>query len=149
MYRVSGGVLQVLLVHPGGPYWRKKDEGAWTIPKGAIAGDEAALDAAVREFEEETGVRPEGPFIPLAPIRQKGGKTVRAWAFGGDCDPQSLRSNAFEMEWPPGSGEMREFPEVDRAGFFGVDEAMKKINPAQAALIEELAAKLGSSIDRP
>jgi predicted NUDIX family NTP pyrophosphohydrolase len=142
MYRVKDGALQILLVHPGGPHWQKKDEGAWTIPKGELGTEEDALEAARREFEEETGLRPEGPFIPLTPVRQKGGKTVRAWAFAGDCDPASLRSNTFEMEWPPRSGEMREFPEIDRARFFGLDEAMKKMNPAQVALLEELASKL-------
>lgn len=144
MHRVQDGALQVLLVHPGGPYWRKKDEGAWTIPKGEIDAGEDALDAALREFEEETGLRPEGPFIPLTPVRQKGGKTIRAWAFAGDCDPERLRSNTFQMEWPPGSGEMREFPEIDRARFFGVDEATRKMNPAQVALLEDLASKLKS-----
>lgn len=148
MYRVSDGELQVLLVHPGGPYWRNKDEGAWTIPKGEIDGGEDALDAALREFEEETGVRPEGPFIPLTPVKQKGGKTVHAWAFRGDCDPQRLRSNTFEMEWPPGSGERREFPEIDRAAFFGVEVARKKLNAAQVPLVEELMSKVGSSITR-
>lgn len=148
MYRVRDGAVQVLLVHPGGPYWGKKDEGAWTIPKGEIDEDEAALDAALREFEEETGVRPGGPFIPLTPVKQKGGKMVRAWAFRGDCDPGRLRSNTFELEWPPGSGEMREFPEIDRAGFFVVEAARKKINPAQVALVDELVSKLGGSMGR-
>ncbi|NIR43874.1 MAG: NUDIX domain-containing protein [Gemmatimonadetes bacterium] len=142
MYRIREGALEVLLVHPGGPFWRSKDKGAWTIPKGEIGSDEDALAAARREFEEETGLRAKGPFIPLTPVRQKGGKTVRAWAFAGDCDPQRLRSNVFELEWPPGSGQAREFPETDRAGFFGLDETLEKMNPAQVPLVEELAARL-------
>jgi predicted NUDIX family NTP pyrophosphohydrolase len=143
MYRMKRGALQVLLVHPGGPYWRKKDEGAWTIPKGEIDDDEDALDAARREFEEETGLRPEGPFIALTPVKQKGGKVVHAWAFAGDCDPGRLRSNTFELEWPPRSGRRREFPEVDRAEFFEVDEARTKMNPAQVALVEQLVRTVG------
>lgn len=138
MYRFRDGTLQVLLAHPGGPYWVSRDEGAWTIPKGLIEGDEDPLDAAKREFEEETGIRPEGPFRPLTPIRQKGGKRVHAWAFEGDCYPSEIRSDSFEMEWPPGSGERREFPEVDRAEFFTVEEVRKKMNPAQVPLVEEL-----------
>jgi predicted NUDIX family NTP pyrophosphohydrolase len=143
MYRMKRGALQVLLVHPGGPYWRKKDEGAWTIPKGEIDDDEDALDAARREFEEERGLRPEGPFIALTPVKQKGGKVVHAWAFAGDCDPGRLRSNTFELEWPPRSGRRREFPEVDRAEFFEVDEARTKMNPAQVALVEQLVRTVG------
>lgn len=142
MYRERDGALEVLLVHPGGPYWRKKDEGAWSIPKGELDPQEDALDAARREFEEETGLRPDGPFLPLTPIRQKGGKTVHAWAFAGDCDPESLRSGTFELEWPPGSGQTREFPEVDRAGFFKIDEAKRKMNPGQMPLLEELESAL-------
>ncbi|NIM49939.1 MAG: NUDIX domain-containing protein [Gemmatimonadales bacterium] len=143
MYRVREGTLQILLAHPGGPFWQDKDEGAWTIPKGQIPADEDAQTAALREFEEETGIRADGPFIDLTPIRQRGGKTVHAWAFEGDCDPAAIESNTFQVEWPPHSGKMREFPEIDRAQFFGVADAKKKINPAQISLIEELQRRLG------
>jgi predicted NUDIX family NTP pyrophosphohydrolase len=139
MYRVREDVLEVLLVHPGGPFWRNKDEGAWSIPKGEFGDEESALDAALREFEEETGLRPEGPFMALTPVKQKSGKVVHAWAFEGDCDPGRIRSNTFAMEWPRGSGRLQEFPEIDRAAFFSLDEARAKINPGQARLIDELA----------
>lgn len=144
MYRVQEGVVQVLLVHPGGPFFRHKDEGAWSIPKGEPRGDENLLLTAQREFAEETGLTPQGPFAPLEPIRQKGGKTVHAWAFQGDCDPRTLRSNTFAMEWPPKSGRQVEFPEVDRGEFFDVDVAKNKIKPGQETLIDELAAMLRS-----
>ena len=110
--------LQVLLAHPGGPYFVSKDDGAWSIPKGEPEPDEDLLLTAQREFEEETGLKPTGPFIPLKPIQQKGGKIVHAWAFKGDCDPATLKSNTFTMEWPPNSGRQMEFPEIDRAEFF-------------------------------
>jgi predicted NUDIX family NTP pyrophosphohydrolase len=139
---MRAGELEVLLVHPGGPFWRDKDLGAWSIPKGEIDEMESPLEAAGREFEEETGVRPEGPFIPLTPVKQKSRKVVHAWAFNGDCAPERIRSNSFAMEWPRGSGKIREFPEVDRAEFFRVEEAKNKINPGQVALIEELTLKL-------
>jgi predicted NUDIX family NTP pyrophosphohydrolase len=138
LYRKKNGVLQVFLIHPGGPYFAKKDAGVWSIPKGEIDEGEDPLAAGQREFEEETGCRPEGNFIPLSPITQKGGKTVLAWAIEGDCDPGTIKSNTFTVEWPPRSGKMREFPEADRAGWFTIEEAKKKINPAQAALVEEL-----------
>lgn len=141
MYRWRDGNLEVLLVHPGGPLWRNKDEGAWSICKGEIAAREEALGTATREFEEETGIRPLGPFLELAPVRQKGGKIVHAWAFAGDCDPAQVKSNTFTMEWPPRSGRQQDFPEIDRAGFFTIAEARSKINPAQAAFLDELAAK--------
>lgn len=144
MYRLLDGELQVLLGHPGGPFWRNRDEGAWSIPKGEILESEDPLEAAKREFREETGIHPDGPFIELSPIRQRGGKTVRAWAFEGDCDPSAIESEAFEMEWPPNSGRMQEFPEIDEARFFELDEAKRKINPAQVALLEELASRLDS-----
>jgi predicted NUDIX family NTP pyrophosphohydrolase len=140
MYRRSRGELEVLLVHPGGPLWAKKDLGAWTIPKGEYAVDEEPLAAAIREFQEETGLIASGPFGALTPIRQRGGKIVDAWAFEGDCDPGALKSNCFSLEWPPGSGRMREFPEVDRAGWFSIDDAKQKILPAQAGFLDELAA---------
>ncbi len=141
MYRRSGGTLEVLLVHPGGPFWMKKDAGAWSIPKGEYEAGEEALAAAAREFQEETGLAARGPYTPLTPIRQQGGKVVEAWAFEGDCDAESLKSTTFSLEWPRGSGRRQEFPEVDRAGWFGLDEARRKILPAQAALLDELASK--------
>jgi predicted NUDIX family NTP pyrophosphohydrolase len=145
MYRLRAGALEVLLVHPGGPFFARKDAGAWSIPKGVIASGEAPLDAARREFEEETGARAEGPFLELTQIRQRSGKIVHAWACAGDCDPAKMRSNHFTLEWPPGSGRMQTFPEIDRAAFFGLDEARRKINPGQAPLLDELAAKLKPS----
>lgn len=144
LYRRRGGALEVLLVHPGGPFWAKRDDGAWTIPKGEIMKDSDvdALATARREFQEETGMVPEGPFVALTPVRQRGGKVVHAWAFAGDCDPTALRSNLFTMEWPPRSGTFAEFPEVDRAAFFGLAEARRKLNPAQVAWLDELARAL-------
>lgn len=138
MYRVRGGHVEVMLVHPGGPFWMKRDVGAWSLPKGEIDSGEDPLQAARREFEEETGVRPQGEFLPLGDIVQKGGKVVRAWGFQGDCDPTSLRSNTFMMEWPPRSGKKQEFPEIDRAEFFTLAEAKNKINPAQVPLLSVL-----------
>lgn len=142
MYRRSRGTLEVLLVHPGGPFWVKKDVGAWSIPKGEYEAGEEALAAAVREFEEETGLLAGGPYTPLTPIRQQGGKVVEAWAFEGDCDAESLKGATFSLEWPPRSGRRQEFPEVDRAGWFGLEEARRKILPAQAALLDELVSKM-------
>lgn len=137
MYRIQDGKLQVLLAHPGGPYFKNKDEGAWTIPKGEIELGEDLFEAAKREFEEETGITPTGPFTALTPIQQKGGKIVHAWAFQGDCDPGAMVSNTFSIEWPPRSGSMMEFPEIDRADFFDVAAAGRKIKAAQMALIHE------------
>jgi predicted NUDIX family NTP pyrophosphohydrolase len=142
MYRLREGRLQVLLVHPGGPFWAKKDAGAWSIPKGEVAEGEDLLSAAQREFHEELGFRAEGVFVALSPIQQKGGKTVHAWAIEGDCDPAAVHSNTFKMEWPPRSGRMAEFPEVDRAEFFDLPTARTKINAGQAALLDELAGQL-------
>lgn len=142
MYRRSGGAVEVLLVHPGGPFWMKKDAGAWSIPKGEYADGEEPLAAATREFHEETGLVAAGPYMPLTPVRQQGGKVVQAWAFEGDCHVESLRSATFSLEWPPRSGRHQEFPEVDRAGWFGLEEAKRKILPGQAALLDELAAKM-------
>lgn len=136
MYR-RRDALEVLLVHPGGPFWRGRDAGAWTLPKGEFT-DEQPLAAARREFVEETGVTPEGPFLALTPVRQKAGKLVHAWAFAGDCDPEKIVSNSFRMEWPPRSGKFAEFPEVDRAGFFTIAAARAKILPAQVPLLDEL-----------
>jgi predicted NUDIX family NTP pyrophosphohydrolase len=139
MYRVRDGEIEVLLAHPGGPFFRNKDEHAWSIPKGEPEPDEDLLVTARREFEEETGIKPAGPFRPLAPIRQKGGKIVHAWAFEGDCDPAAIMSNTFTMEWPPHSGKQAEFPEVDRAEFFNLRKAKEKIKAGQETLIDELA----------
>jgi predicted NUDIX family NTP pyrophosphohydrolase len=138
MYRITHGEIEVLLVHPGGPYWAKKDESAWSIPKGEIGASEDTLEAAKREFAEETGFEAEGPFVELGSVRHKSGKRVTAWAFRGDCDPTRMKSNTFEMEWPPRSGRREEFPEVDRAGFFSLEEARKKINPAEAEFLGRL-----------
>lgn len=138
MYRLHDGKLQVLLAHPGGPFFKNKDDGAWTIPKGEVDSGEDLLETAKREFKEETGVTPNGPFIELSPVTQKGGKIVHAWAFEGDCDPGAIVSNTFTMEWPPKSGRQMEFPEIDRAEFFGVEAAKRKIKAAQGALIEEV-----------
>jgi predicted NUDIX family NTP pyrophosphohydrolase len=140
MFRRVTGRLEVFLVHPGGPFWAKKDEGAWSIPKGELAAGEEPLAAARREFEEETGCLAAGPFTPLTPIRQRGGKVVHAWAVEGDRDPAQLRSSVFSLEWPPKSGKSQQFPEVDRAGWFPVPAALEKINPAQRAFVTELAA---------
>src|ERR1700722_15588854 len=138
LYRLIDGQLQVLLAHPGGPFFQNKDEGAWSIPKGEVEPDEDLLAAAQREFMEEIGFAPEGPFIALTPVKQKGGKIVHAWAFQGDCDPSATVSNTFTMEWPPRSGQQMEFPESDRADFFDVAAAKRKIKAGQEALIEEL-----------
>src|SRR5256885_1193384 len=128
MYRRRDGLLEFLLVHPGGPFWKNKDAGAWTIPKGLANPDEDLLAAAKREFEEETGFKPFGEFLALAPIKQKSGKLVYAWAVEGDIDPAKIRSNTFEMEWPPKSGKRAAFPEVDRAEFFDIPSARAKMN---------------------
>jgi predicted NUDIX family NTP pyrophosphohydrolase len=138
MFRRREGKLEVLLAHPGGPYWRGKDDGAWTIPKGEVGPGEELLAAAKREFEEETGVKPVGEFIPLTAVKQKAGKTVHAWAFEGDCDPAALVSNSYKVEWPPKSGAWVSFPEIDRAAFFEPGAARVKINAAQAGFIVEL-----------
>ena len=136
--------LQFFLVHPGGPFWKNKDEGAWSIPKGEFDTAEAPLEAAIREFKEETNQLVEGNFIALSPVKQKSGKIIYAFAVEGDIDPAHLKSNLFEMEWPPRSGKMQEFPEVDRGEWFDYDPARTKINPAQAALVEELYNLLNS-----
>lgn len=138
MFCHRAGGLEILLAHMGGPYWEQKDAGAWTIPKGEYTDDEPPLDAARREFTEETGLSSLGPFIPLTPIRQHNGKVVSAWAFEGDCDPATIHSNTFSMEWPPHSGKMAEFPEIDRAAWFTLNEARQKILHGQAALLDEL-----------
>ena len=139
LFRRRTGSLEVLLVHPGGPLWARKDEGAWSIPKGEIGQDEDVLAAARREVAEETGAHPSGPFIALAPVRQTGGKIVHVWAVESDVDPESLTSNLFEMEWPPRSGKIRSFPEVDRAAWFDLETAARKILSSQAIVLKHLA----------
>ena len=146
MFRMGGEGLEVLLVHPGGPYFQKKDESAWTIPKGEAGDGENLLTRASVEFEEELGFVPLGERIELGSVRQKGGKTVHAWAFAGDLPGGfELRSNLFEIEWPPRSGKRAQFPEVDRAAFFPVAEARLKINPAQNAFLDRLCEAVKSS----
>ena len=142
VYRQKKNIAEVLLVHPGGPFWAKKDEGVWSIPKGEIEGDEEPLAVAKREFMEEIGSSIDGIFTPLEPIRQPSGKIVVAWAIEADLNIETLVSNTFVMEWPPKSGRMQEFPEVDRAEWFPVDEAMKKILKGQQGFITQLEAKL-------
>jgi predicted NUDIX family NTP pyrophosphohydrolase len=146
LYRRKYGVLQVFLVHPGGPFFAKKDAGVWSIPKGELDEGEDPLVAARREFAEETGCSPEGQFHPLAPVTQKGGKVVLAWSIEGECDAHAVRSNTFTMEWPPRSGRMQEFPEVDRAEWYTIEDARKKINPAQAAMLDELILRSGDVV---
>jgi predicted NUDIX family NTP pyrophosphohydrolase len=142
VYREQLGQLEVLLVHPGGPFWKNKDAGAWTIPKGELLPNEDPLEAARRECQEELGFEPAGSFIPLQPVKQKGGKIIQAWAVLADWEPSRLRSNSFSVEWPPRSGKVQEFPEVDQAAYFDFANAEIKINPAQIALLHELKAKL-------
>jgi predicted NUDIX family NTP pyrophosphohydrolase len=141
MVRRSAGGIELLLAHPGGPFFRNKDDGAWTIPKGLVNPGEDLLAAARRELEEETGVIvPDTVFAPLGHVRQRGGKIVHAWAFAGDCDPAAIRCNTFELEWPPRSGRVQTFPEIDRVGFFDPDAARRKILPAQAPLVDRAVA---------
>jgi predicted NUDIX family NTP pyrophosphohydrolase len=138
LWRRRHGALEVMLAHPGGPLWSKKDEGAWSIPKGEFEPGESAEAVAVREFREETGFGCEGELVPLAPCRQPGGKVVLAFALEGDGDAAAARSNLFSMEWPPRSGRMQQFPEVDRAAWYGLDEARRRIVPGQRPLLDEL-----------
>ena len=147
LYRFREGMLEVFLIHPGGPFWEKKDLGAWSIPKGELDEGEEAFEAARREFEEETSFRPEGIFRELTPVRQRSGKVVHAWAIEGDCDPTAVRSNTFTMEWPPRSGTQQEFPEVDRAGWFAVELAKEKINEGQRGLLNELRSLIGDGAE--
>jgi predicted NUDIX family NTP pyrophosphohydrolase len=142
--RRRAGHVEVFLIHPGGPYWSKKDDGAWSIPKGEFTAEDP-LEAAKREFIEETGFETDGPYTALAPIRQPSGKLIHAWAFEGDYDPAAIRSNTFSMEWPPGSGMMRDFPEADRAGWFSIEKAREKIVRGQAGFIDELEKLLDSN----
>ena len=143
LFRRGGDEIEVFLVHPGGPFWRKKNDGAWTIPKGEVEGDEDLLTAACRELEEETGITADGPWLELGSIRQKGGKIVHAWAVEGDADPSSIRSNTFELVWPPGSGRVQEFPEIDRAEFFALTKAREMILPSQMPLLDVLRERIG------
>lgn len=141
LYRFINKQLEVLLVHPGGPFWKNKETGAWSIPKGEFE-DEEPLAAAIREMKEETGIRLKGDFIELTPVKQKSGKLVYAFAKEYNIDPAQIKSNEFEMEWPPGSGKKKKFPEIDKAGWFEKKTAMEKIIVAQSSLVEELAEKL-------
>jgi predicted NUDIX family NTP pyrophosphohydrolase len=146
MYRQQPNGLEVFLAHPGGPYLKNKDWGYWGIPKGEIEANEAYLDAAIREFGEETGLSPQGEFIPLGSVVLASGKTVYAWAFAGDWDDTAPpASNMFELEWPPHSGHKQLFPEIDRAEFFGLPVAYRKINPAQAEFITRLQQHLADT----
>ena len=143
MYRMREGQLEVFLAHPGGPLFKNKDEGHWSIPKGEIESGEDLLAAAIREFEEETGLEPRGDFIELGAIKQKGGKIVYAWAFAGEWDEtRPLQSNTFELEWPPGAGKIQRFPEIDRAGFFSIPQARQKLKEAQHPFLDRLVAAL-------
>ena len=144
LYRLKKHEPEVFLVHPGGPFWGKKDAGVWSIPKGEMEEGEDPLKVAFREFEEETGQALEGDFTPLKPIKQKSGKIVYAWAGEGNVDENNIVSNTFEIEWPPKSGNMKSFPEVDKAGWFNFKEAKERINPGQVPLLDELTVLLGS-----
>lgn len=139
--------MEVFLAHPGGPFWKNRDEGVWTIPKGLIQPGEEPLAAACREFTEETGIAPTGPFLPLGSIKQKSGKTVEAWAFAGDADPDAVRCNTFQMEWPPRSGKYIDVPEIDRCGWFDPRTAKIKLNAAQAEFVDRLLAILAGEQD--
>jgi len=144
LYRIKNKFLEVLLVHPGGPFWLKKDEGAWTIPKGELNDNEEPFDAAIREMKEETAIILKGDFIELTPVKQKGGKLVYAWGKEQDVDLSDIKSNEFEIEWPPKSGKTRSFPEIDKADWFDIKTAKGKINAGQLPLIEELIIRLRS-----
>jgi predicted NUDIX family NTP pyrophosphohydrolase len=146
LYRRASDAVEVLLVHPGGPFWQRKDAGAWSIPKGEYDDSEDPLACALREFEEETGtaLNPVEP-VELGSIKQRGGKVVTAWAAEGDLDADAIHSNTFTMEWPPRTGRNAEFPEVDRAGWFGLEEAREKLLPAQAEFVDRLAERLGAA----
>jgi predicted NUDIX family NTP pyrophosphohydrolase len=140
LYRRRDGRIEVLLVHPGGPFWSKKDDGAWFVPKGELEGDEEPLTAARREFQEELGsAPPEGEPLALGTVKNKSGKLIYAWALDGNLDTESVESNTFELEWPPRSGKMREFPEVDRASFFSLEAAATKMHSAELPFLERLA----------
>lgn len=142
LYRVRDEALEVFLVHPGGPYWQRKDAGAWSIPKGELDDEADPLATAQREFHEETGSRASGEFLPLAPLKQPGGKIVHAWAVQGDIDPRSIASNTFSMEWPPRSGKQQEFPEADRGDWFTIDAAKEKISIGQRGFLDQLQDRI-------
>jgi predicted NUDIX family NTP pyrophosphohydrolase len=142
MYRKRNQELQVLLVHLGGPFWANKDAGAWFVPKGQVNPGEDELAAAKREFQEETGLAPGAKLLALGSVKHKSGKKVSAWAFEGDCDPSALRSNTFQMEWPPRSGKTREFPEIDRAAFFSIEAARESMHPAEFEFVTRLIGLL-------
>lgn len=142
MYRFSGDEIEVFLVHPGGPFWAKKDVASWSIPKGEFSDDEDPLQAAIREFEEETGFPVDGKFISLEVLKQPSGKIIHAWALEGDCDPTKIRSNTFSIEWPSKSGKQQEFPEIDKAGWFDTEAAKTKLHKGQVELIDRLLKKL-------
>lgn len=142
LYRIREGRPQILLAHPGGPFWRRRDDGAWSIPKGLIGEDEDAEAAARREFREETGGAVTGPLVALGSLRQKGGKIVEAFAAEGDIDPAAVSSNSFSIEWPPRSGRTESFPEIDRVAWFTLDDGRRKILPAQSPLLDLLARRL-------
>jgi len=146
-YRRNGNQVEVFLVHPGGPFWARKDVGVWSIPKGEYSKREDPFKVAKREFHEETGFEASGVFIALEPCKRASGKVVMAWALESDFDPAESRSNTFEMEWPPSSGRMMEFPEVDRAEWFPIDQAREKILKGQVGLLDDLSAKLGAEAD--
>ncbi|MEZ5354044.1 MAG: NUDIX domain-containing protein [Bryobacteraceae bacterium] len=148
VHRDRDGEIEVLLVHPGGPYFAKKDDGAWSIPKGEFVAPEDPGAAARREFTEETGWCASAPLTPLGTIRMRSGKTVHAFAMAGDFDPATARSNTFEIEWPPRSGKRRAFPEIDRAAWFPLVEARRKINAAQAPLLDRLIGSEGAAVTR-
>jgi predicted NUDIX family NTP pyrophosphohydrolase len=143
LFRRVDGRLEVFLAHPGGPFWVRRDRGAWTIPKGGVEPGEDALDAARREFQEETGITPHGAFIPLGSVRQRAGKVVHGWAWEGDADESAITSNTTETEWPRGSGRRITYPEVDRCRWFAPEEARQRMNPAQAAFVDRLQRHLG------
>jgi predicted NUDIX family NTP pyrophosphohydrolase len=143
MYRDAGDQPEVLLVHLGGPYWRRKDDGAWTFPRGQVETEEDPMAAAIREFTEETGWPPHGPYFSLGEVRQRSGKIIRAWACSGSFDVATLRSNLFEIEWPPKSGRNAQFPEIDRAGYFSIPDAKKKIMGAELPFLTRLGEQLG------
>lgn len=145
LYRGGSGALEVFLVHMGGPFWAGREEGAWSIPKGEFPPEEPPLEAARREFHEETGTAVHGKFVELQPVRQAGGKIVYAWALEGDCDAQNIRSNTCRIEWPRGSGQWRSYPEVDRAGWFSLAEARTRIIKGQIPLLDQLQELFGTA----
>lgn len=145
LYRIKNNIPEVLLAHPGGPFWINKDIGAWTIPKGEFTDEEEPLQAAKREFKEETGADVSGEFMELTPVKLKSGKTVFAWLLKGDMDATQIKSNTFELQWPPKSGIKKTFPEIDKAQWFNTREARKKINPGQIGFIDEFVKRLAAT----